>query len=330
VVPAVVLAEVGVVELAVVGLCVAVWLVVVEVEVADPVLVAVGSEAPPVLVVEPTVPQAPRIRAARTATSVIPIGWVCIQVIFVDLAQTSFSPASCARGTIHPMSAEAEHQQGRHRFLSGLHNRDPYWGPQLVVAAAIALDFALPDKLTIGPSWLLPSLEAVVLLGLIVVTPHPRWRHSPLRRRIALVLIAAVSALNIVSLVLLAHYLLHGGKAGGHELIGSGILLWATNVLLFAVWYWQLDRGGPVARHAGNERQPDFMFVQMSQPQFAPSNWQPGLVDYLYTSFTNATAFSPTDTMPLTATAKWLMSAQALTSLVTVGLIFARAVNILA
>ena len=144
-----------------------------------------------------------------------------------------------------------------------------------------------------------------------------------------MVLIAIVSALNMVALVLLCHYLLHGGKAGGRELIGSGIVLWVTNVLLFALWYWQLDRGGPIARFSDNERQPDFLFVQMTEREYAAPNWKPGLVDYLYTSFTNATAFSPTDTMPLTVAAKCLMSAQAVTALVTIGLVVARAVNIL-
>jgi hypothetical protein len=133
----------------------------------------------------------------------------------------------------------------------------------------------------------------------------------------------------MVSLVLLCHYLLKGGKAGGRQLIGSGVVLWVTNVLLFGLWYWQLDRGGPLARWRGDKRRPDFLFVQMTEREYAPPDWEPGLIDYLYTSFTNATAFSPTDTMPLTAPAKLLMSAQALTALATIGLVVARAVNIL-
>ena len=99
--------------------------------------------------------------------------------------------------------------------------------------------------------------------------------------------------------------------------------------MLFGIWYWELDRGGPLARRLGERDQPDFLFVQMDRPDFAPAGWLPGLVDYLYLSFTNSTAFSPTDTMPLTPMAKWLMSAQSLVSLVTVGLVVARAVNIL-
>lgn len=227
------------------------------------------------------------------------------------------------------MSAGAGPRTGRHRFRGEFAKHDPYWGPQLVAAAAILLDFSLADKLTIGPFWLLPSLEVLVLIGLVAASPHPRWRHSPLRRRISILLIAVVSALNMLSLVLLCHYLLHGGRADGRQLIGSGIVLWVTNVLLFGLWYWQLDRGGPLARFNDTERLPDFLFVQMTERHYAPPSWKPGLIDYLYLSFTNATAFSPTDTMPLTATAKWLMSAQALTALVTIGLVVARAVNIL-
>jgi uncharacterized membrane protein len=227
------------------------------------------------------------------------------------------------------MSAHAGPRSEANRIREDIDKRDPYWGAQLVAAVAILLDLALADKLTIGPFWLLPSLEALVLLGLVAVSPHPRWRHSRLRRRIAMILIAVVSAFNMLSLVLLCHYLLHGGKADGRQLIGSGIVLWVTNVLLFALWFWQLDRGGPVARFTDNERQPDFLFVQMTVRKYSPPNWKPGLIDYLYTSFTNATAFSPTDTMPLTAAAKCLMSAQAITALVTIGLVVARAVNIL-
>jgi hypothetical protein len=215
--------------------------------------------------------------------------------------------------------------------LERLRQWDPWLAPQLVVAAAIGLDFALPEKLSvgIGPAWLLPALEGAIVLALIAVSPHQGIRRSPLRRRFALGLIGIVSTVNIVSLVRLCDYLVRGGHAGGRELIGSGIVLWVTNVLLFSLWYWQLDRGGPAARTSGEEALPDFLFVQMTEERYAPQGWKPGLVDYLYTSFTNATAFSPTDTMPLSPTAKALMSAQALTALVTVGLVVARAVNIL-
>jgi len=212
-----------------------------------------------------------------------------------------------------------------------LDDLSPWWGPQLVVAAALAIDVALPKRLTIGPTWLLPSVEGALLLVLVLVSPRPNLRHSQLRRQIAIALIGLVSAVNIYSLVELARDLLNHNVTNGRALIYSGIALWITNVLLFGLWYFELDRGGPVARLLAQERHPDFLFVQMNEDaeKYAREGWTPRLVDYLYTSFTNATAFSPTDTMPLTANAKWLMSAQALVSLVTLGLIIARAVNIL-
>ncbi len=207
---------------------------------------------------------------------------------------------------------------------------DPFIGPQLVVAAAIVLDVFLPDRLTLGSSWLLPSVEGLLLLVLVAITPHPRLRRSPIRRRVAIALIAVVSTVNIYSLILLCHYLLHG-KAHGRQLMFSGVALWVTNVLLFGLWYWELDRGGPMARTGGEDAPPDFYFTQMTDEgaRLAPSDWTPGLIDYLYVSFTNATAFSPTDTMPLTQTAKLLMAAQAITSLLIVLLVISRAVGIL-
>jgi hypothetical protein len=210
-----------------------------------------------------------------------------------------------------------------------LEKHDPFWGPQLAMGAAILLQFSLSEKLTIGPSWLIPALEAVALIGLVAISPNARMRHSLVRRRLALTLIAVVTVANTISLVLLCHYLLQGGKASGRPLIGSGIVLWVTNVLLFGVWFWQLDRGGPLARAAKRKPHPDFLFVQMTEREFAPPGWEPGFLDYMYTSFTNATAFSPTDTMPLTVMAKALMTIQSLTALVTIGLVVARAVNIL-
>ncbi len=225
---------------------------------------------------------------------------------------------------------QTHHRPPRNRWLASLDRHLPFWEPQLVVACTIALQLSLSNEVTIGPTWLLPALEGALLIGLMIVSPRPNVRHSPIRRRVAIGMIAFVSAANIASLVMLCHQLLRGGKENGHELILSGIVLWCTNVLLFGLWYWETDRGGPVAREKRERELPDFLFPQMTDPRWAPKDWMPGLIDYLYVSLTNATAFSPTDTMPLTPTAKWLMSAQSLAALVTVGLVVARAVNILA
>lgn len=205
----------------------------------------------------------------------------------------------------------------------------PFWEPQLVVACAIALQLSLSEEVTIGPNWLFPVMEGALLVGLVIVSPHPNVRHSRFRRHVAIGMIGFVSAANIVSLVRLSHRLLQGGNENGHALILSGIVLWCTNVLLFGLWYFEVDRGGPAARARGERDVADFLFPQMTDPTWSRPDWRPQLIDYLYVSLTNATAFSPTDTMPLTPTAKWLMSAQSVASLVTIGLVVARAVNIL-
>jgi hypothetical protein len=142
-------------------------------------------------------------------------------------------------------------------------------------------------------------------------------------------LTALVSAANIASLALLSRDLLKHATPNGRELIWSGALIWLTNILIFGLWYWEVDRGGPGLRAAGHDGPPDFLFPQMNDDAVQPPNWRPRLADYLYVSVTNATAFSPTDTMPLSPRAKSMMGLQALVSFVTVGLIFARAVNIL-
>jgi uncharacterized membrane protein len=218
----------------------------------------------------------------------------------------------------------------RSRIVATLDRISPFWGPQVVVLAALLLDLALPGKLALGPRWLLPSVLGALLIGLAIAGAHPSARYSQLRRRLAIGLIGLVSAVNVYSLALLSHYLINGSKASGRSLIFSGVALWLTNILLFGLWFYEVDRGGPLARGTSQEQSPDFMFPQMAEGRrYAPEGWMPRLVDYLYLGFTNGTAFSPTDTMPLTAAAKWLMTGQAVVSLWVVVLVVARAVNIL-
>jgi uncharacterized membrane protein len=207
---------------------------------------------------------------------------------------------------------------------------EPFWPAQVTILAAIALQLTLPSRLTVGPTWLIPVLEGVLLFGMFLATPRQLEHEHRVRRRAALGLTAFVSAANIVSLYLLIHFLLHGGHPkGGRELIIAGMLIWLTNFLIFGLWYWELDRGGPGKRAAGNDRAPDFLFPQMNDDAIEPRNWRPKFIDYLYVSLTNAAAFSPTDTMPLTSMAKIIMGIQSIVSLVTIGLIVSRAVNIL-
>jgi uncharacterized membrane protein len=209
---------------------------------------------------------------------------------------------------------------------------EPFWPAQATILAAIALQLALPERLTVGPSWLIPALEGALLVGMFLATPKQLEHEHPRRRRVALGLTAFVTAANIYSLGALTHFLLHTGltRNEGRLLIVAGTLIWLTNFLIFALWYWEMDRGGPGKRAAGHDGPPDFLFPQMTDDRIEPISWRPQFIDYLYVSLTNASAFSPTDTMPLSPPAKATMGVQALVSLVTIGLIVSRAVNILA
>jgi uncharacterized membrane protein len=197
------------------------------------------------------------------------------------------------------------------------------------VLSAIGLQLLLPERLTAGPTWLVPALEGALLVGLFFATPRELEGEHPRRRAVALLITAVVSAANIFSLQQLTHHLLHHDVSNGRELIISGMLIWLTNFLIFALWYWELDRGGPGKRAAGHDGPPDFNFPQMNDDRIFADGWRPKFVDYLYVSLTNATAFSPTDTMPLSPMAKVVMGVQSIVSLVTLGLIISRAVNIL-
>jgi len=167
-----------------------------------------------------------------------------------------------------------------------------------------------------------------VLASLVLGSPQRVVAEHALRRRLALVVTALASLVNGVSLGMLCHDLLHHKVDHGYQLIIAGSLIWLTNVLIFSLWYWEIDRGGPGRRAAGRDDAPDLLFPQMSETRLAPG-WRPRFPDYLYVSLTNAAAFSPTDAMPLSLKAKGVMGLQSLVSLVTVGLVVSRAVNIL-
>ena len=207
---------------------------------------------------------------------------------------------------------------------------EPRWPVSVVIGAAIAGQAALPDHVATQPRWLLPAV-AGVLLAVIVVASLRRVDHASKRLHTATIaLIAVMSLANAWSAVRLIAGLLDGteGQDAGPLLItGGGI--WLTNVVVFSLWYWERDRGGPIARAKGTEPYPDFVFTQMQNPELAPPHWEPRYVDYLYLSLTNATAFSPTDVLPLSQEAKITMAGQSLISLATVALVIARAVNIL-
>ncbi|HEY2831352.1 MAG TPA: transposase [Sporichthyaceae bacterium] len=200
----------------------------------------------------------------------------------------------------------------------------------LAVLAAILLQAVLPDRLALHPVWLLPALEVVLLIVLTVFNPMRMTRSTPLQRATGLFLCGLVVAANAFSGIRLVHDILTGhGTKDPNTLFGSGASIYLTNVIAFSLLYWELDRGGPVARANATDPHPDFLFAQMASPEVADPNWEPTFGDYLYTSLTNATAFSPTDTLPLTLWAKTLMGIQSVVALGVVGLVVARAVNIL-
>ena len=207
------------------------------------------------------------------------------------------------------------------------------WPVTISVIIAIVLQRLLPGQLALRPlpTWLLPILEGGVLVGLAIANPVRIERRGVFVRWVSIVLILLITAANAASAALLIREIIRGGPETGSAgpLLASGAAIWATNVIAFALWYWEFDRGGPVHRAHGTFQYLDFLFPQMTIAGMVHPDWEPRFVDYLYLSFTNATAFSPTDVMPLARWAKLTMLVQSAVSLSLGALVIARAVNIL-
>ncbi len=199
----------------------------------------------------------------------------------------------------------------------------------ILIAAALHLVLARQFTL-IHPRWVLPALEIALLVTLMALSPLRRTRYTAQGRYVSLVLVAIISLDNGYSAFLLDVGLINGkvGNQAGPLLASAGAI-YLTNIIAFGIWYWELDRGGPLARAAASRPYPDFLFPQMTQEHLASHHWEPRFGDYLYLSFTNATAFSPTDTMPMPRWAKGLMAVQSAIALSMTALVIARAVNIL-
>lgn len=216
------------------------------------------------------------------------------------------------------------------RRTSGEHR----WPAAISVLVMIVLQLKVLDALRLRHGWILPAAEAVLLLTLLAIDPGRMNRESRVLRMLGLILVGAASVANaaagarLVYDIVTAHADL--GRMSPAELLLTGGAVWLTNVFVFALWYWELDSGGPAARANAVHDRPDFLFPQMTTPpELAGRDWEPGFVDYLYVAFTNATAFSPTDTMPMTRWAKLAMMFQSIVSIVVVALVVARAINIL-
>lgn len=227
------------------------------------------------------------------------------------------------------MVAEHKHQ---------LHPGEPRLPAAIAVLAAIALYTALPNPLLIGPRYVVPVLELLLFVPLVLANPRRMTRQNRLLRRLSIGLVLLIAASNAASLVLLVHRLVSGSSDGATLLLAAG-QVWLTNVLVFALAYWELDRGGPVSRtQTPRPRLPaaDFRFpqdedhdaiVEVAKRSAAKSGWAPGFIDYFYVSVTNSSAFSPTDTMPLSPRVKLLMALESVSALVMSVLVIAYAVG---
>jgi len=207
---------------------------------------------------------------------------------------------------------------------------EPRWPVSLAILVAIGLQIVLPVRVAFRPRWLLPSLQGLMLIGIIAANPRRIDKESTRLRGATIALILVSSLANAWAAGRLVVHLVNKtlGFNSPVRLLLTGAAIWITNVIVFALWYWESDRGGPGGR-AQAKGYPAFLFAQMQSPELAPPNWEPGFTDYLYLSFTNASAFSPTDVLPLARWAKMTMMLQAAVSLSTVALVVARAVNVL-
>jgi uncharacterized membrane protein len=214
--------------------------------------------------------------------------------------------------------------RNRHRLY------DPVWHVQIAMVLAVALQFLLPDTYTAGSRYLIAVVGVLLLVGLGITTPREKVFRSLGRRVTVLLLITLTSGCNIYALTRVVEQLLSKGHiSDGHQLILTALDIYLTNIIIFGLLYWEVDGGGPGQRAKTEKHDHDFMFPQNQNEDYKHPDWLPTFVDYVYLSSTNAMAFSPTDTMPLSRRAKIIMLVQATISLVVVALVAARAVNIL-
>ena len=214
-------------------------------------------------------------------------------------------------------------------------NPESRWPVLVALISAMVMQGAIPKRYTVVPRWPLLAMEVALVVVLLIINPVRLTRATRLGKGASLLLLAAITIDNTASAVVLDYHIVTGTVSNDAALLlGSGAAVFITNIIVYGIWYWEIDLGGPFARAGVTERTPeqrypDFLFPQMDVRRLAPSDWEPRFLDYLYVSLTNVMAFSPTDTMPLTRRAKAMMSLQALVAVSTIALVFARAVNVL-
>ena len=199
------------------------------------------------------------------------------------------------------------------------------------VLAAIVLQVITPHAGRLKFWWVFPVLEVAALLAVIVRDPGRIDRRTRQARRTTLVLIGLLTVGTLGALVVLALDVVDQSysNVGATALLGRGAALWVTNVVVFSLWFWDVDRGGAAERAVGSKIPPSFGFPEEAMPDLVSDGWIPRYPDYLFLSFTNATAFSPTDTLPLRIWAKMSMMVESVISLITAILVIARAINVL-
>lgn len=205
------------------------------------------------------------------------------------------------------------------------------WLVCLVVVAVFVLLTLLPGRVRVLPFWVGCALVAaliVSMLGLSLSTNKRRWSRIEGIATLVFILVTEVALLHNLQF-LLSQMVRNQVKLTGVTLLTSSIALWSTNVLIFAIVYWRIDRGGPEARANQAPTPPDWLFPQGTVPELAPRGWCPSFIDYFFLAFCTATAFSPTDALPLTSRAKALMMLESVLSLVTIIAVLARAINTL-
>ena len=196
------------------------------------------------------------------------------------------------------------------------------------VLVAIILQSTAPENGRLVPWWIVPAIELLLLAVAMIRDPGRIDRRGPGSQRATIALAAAMTIATVVGIAVLIVDILDTNLiVTANSILGRGAALWVTNVIAFSFWYWIFDRGGPGERAAGSATAPSFAFPENATPELAPDGWQPRYHDYLYLSFTNATAFSPTDTLPVQAWAKMAMFAESVLSLITAIMVIARAIN---
>jgi hypothetical protein len=218
-----------------------------------------------------------------------------------------------------PKPAEAE--RGEH-----------WWPVALAIVVAALLHVALPAKYRVNPSWVLPVVLGGLLAALIIGDPGRIDRQKTWLRVVTSIVIICLTAANLIAAGRLVHDILTSNKLfanNANGLLATGGVIWATNIIAFSLWYWDLDRGGAAARAHQPQRDPAFVFPEMLHTDYVPATWVPKFVDYLSLGFWTATAFSPTDISAIKPWAKLLMIIEAAASLALAALVVARAINIL-